>query len=76
MNGCILPGRTISSAAAVRFGITTETDGTAICAVTAARAVSAFTRDLIPTTSTPITASAHSAGTNHRRLACTRGVFF
>src|SRR5579872_1715715 len=48
MNGCIFPGRMISCAAAAGFGCTTETEGTAICAVTVRKLASAFRRDRIP----------------------------
>jgi hypothetical protein len=72
MNGCMLPGRMISCAAAVRFGATTATDGTAICAVTVSKAVAAFTRDLIPDAKAQITAIPIDATISqyqfHRRL--------
>src|SRR5579864_7336243 len=48
MNGCIFPGRIISCAGAADFGCTTETEGTAICAVTVRKLASALRRDRMP----------------------------
>src|SRR5579863_41275 len=50
MNGCIFPGRIISCAGAACFGCTTETEGTAICAVTLRKLAAALRRDRIPKT--------------------------
>jgi len=68
MKGCMLPGRMISCAGPVRFGATTETDGTAICAVTVSKAAAAFTRDLIPDAKTQITAIPTSATISQRQF--------
>src|SRR5579863_455799 len=57
MNGCIFPGRMISCAGAAGFGRTTETEGTAICAVTVRKLASAVRRDRIPKTRTAKTAT-------------------
>ena len=70
VNACALPGSTISWAGAVCFGSTTDTEGTAICEVTARRFVAAFTRELISAPSTPITASMTSAAINQRHPDC------
>src|ERR1700688_2612646 len=66
MNGCMLPGRTISWAGAVRLGSTTETDGTAACTVAARRAAAASTRDRIPKIKSPATIARMITGITQR----------
>src|SRR5579862_6733758 len=55
MNGWMLPGRMISSAGAARCGCTTETDGTASCAVIVRSRDSCRIRKRIPKTTMPVT---------------------
>src|SRR5882757_2260751 len=66
MNGCMLPGRTTSWSGAVGVGFTTETEGTAICAVTTRSFVAASTRERIPAASTPIIMNATAAAITQR----------
>src|SRR6516225_7547325 len=63
----MLPGRMSSCAGALCFGCTTETESTAICAVTAVNDFSSFIRDRIPATNTPTTNSTSNAVSNQRR---------
>src|ERR1700746_22191 len=68
MNGCIFPGRMISCAGAAGFGRTTETEGTAICAVTVRRLASAVSRDRIPKSKTAKTVTPTVTGMTQRCL--------
>src|SRR6516162_3596191 len=68
----MLPGRMSSCAGALCFGCTTETESTAICAVTAVNDFSSFIRDRIPATNTPTTNSTSNAVSNQRRRECVR----
>src|SRR3954468_2961639 len=67
MKGCIFPGRIISCACAAGFGCTTETEGTAICAVTVRKLASALRRDRIPKNKTANTTTLKIKGTSQRR---------
>src|SRR3954449_11192665 len=67
MKGCIFPGRIISCACAAGFGCTTETDGTAICAVTVRKLASAFRRDRMPKNKTANTTTLKIKGVSQRR---------
>ena len=73
MNGCTLPGRTISSAGAVCVGDTTETAVSADCAVSASRVFRALTRDQMPVarrTTAAINAIDQAQPTFGRALPC------
>src|SRR5690348_3216585 len=67
MSGWILPGRIISCAGAAGFGCTTETEATAICAVTVRKLASALRRDRIPKNKTANTTTQKIRGINQRR---------
>src|SRR5580658_4239343 len=69
MNGCTLPGKMISWAGAVCFGVTTDTVVTASCDVSAPKFLLALTRDQIPYPSTAATANAATASASHRLRA-------
>src|ERR1700722_19526107 len=66
MNGCTFPGRMISSAGAVCFGATTDTEVRATLLVTAFSLVRALTRDKMPVTSSTATTTTAIATPNHR----------
>src|SRR5436309_5270405 len=67
MKGCIFPGRIISCACAAGLGCTTETDGTAICAVTVRKLASALRRDRMPKNKTANTTTLKIKGVSQRR---------
>src|ERR1700676_1715304 len=70
MNGCTFPGRMISSAGAVRFGETTDTEVRATCAVSAFSVFWALTRDTMPEINRAATATTAMIRTNHRLNGC------
>jgi hypothetical protein len=62
----MLPGRIISVVGAVRLGSTTETDGTAICAVTVRKVDEALTRERIPEMKSPAMTITTTKGISQR----------